>query len=58
MKDSQNANRAKQRKGFVQVNLQYIKNRILSTNKAYYGLQNGLFSLFIRAQKSSAKSFI
>jgi hypothetical protein len=52
MKCSQGANRAEQRKGFVQVNLQYVKKLILSTNRAFYGLQNGSFSLFICASES------
>ncbi len=50
MKDSQDTNRAEQRKGFVQVTLQYVKKPIVSTNRAFYGLRNGLFSLFICAQ--------
>jgi hypothetical protein len=58
MKDSHDASRAEQRKGFVQVNLQYVIKPILSTNRAFYGLQNGLFSLFVCAQKSGAKSLI
>jgi hypothetical protein len=53
MKDSHDASRAEQRKGFVQVNLQYIIKPILSTNRAFYGLQNGLFSLFVCAQKAA-----
>ncbi len=58
MKYAQDANRAEQRKGFVQVNLQYVKKLILSTNRAFYGVQNGLFSLFICAQKSGTKLLI
>jgi hypothetical protein len=58
MKDSHDANGAEQRKGFVQVHLQYVKKPILSTNRAFCGLQNGLFSLFFCAQKSGAKSLI
>ncbi len=57
-KDSRYANTAEQRKGFVQVNLQYAKKSILSINRAFYGLQNGLFNLFVCAQKSGAKSLI
>ena len=58
MKDSQDGNKAEQRKGFVQVNSLYEKKPILSTDRAFYGLQNGLFSLFICAQKNGAKSVI
>ncbi len=58
MKYAQGANRAEQRKRFVQVNLQYVKKLIFSTNRAFYELQNGLFSLFICAQKSGTKSLI
>jgi hypothetical protein len=58
MKYAQDANRAEQRKGFVHVNLQYVKKLILSTNRAFNGLQNGLFSLFICVQKSGTKLLI
>ncbi len=58
MKDSHDANKAEQRKGFVQVNSLYEKKSILSTDRDFYGLQNGLFSLFISAQKNGAKSLI
>jgi hypothetical protein len=58
MKDSRYANTAEQRKSFVQVNLQYVKKSILSNNRAFYGLQNGLFNLFVCAQKSGAKTLI
>jgi hypothetical protein len=39
LKDSQDANKAKQRKGFVQVNLEHVKKPVLSTNRAFYGLK-------------------
>jgi hypothetical protein len=58
MEDPDNANRGEQIKGFVQVNLQYVKKCIHSTSRAFHGLQNGLFSLFIYGQKSTAKSLI
>jgi hypothetical protein len=55
MKYAQDANRAEQRKGFVQVNLQYVEKLILSTNRAFHGVENGLFSLLSFAQKSGTK---
>jgi hypothetical protein len=58
MEDSENANRGERRKGLVQVNLQYVKKSTRSTSRAFHGLQNGLFSLFICGQKSGAKSLI
>jgi len=56
LKDSQDANRAKQRKSFVQVNLQHVKKSVLSTNKAFYGLKMAYsVSLFVlkRATQNS-----
>jgi len=58
MKYVQDANNAEQRKGFVQINLQYVEKMILSTNRAFYRQENGLFSLFICAQKSGTKLLI
>ena len=58
MAHSENANRGETRKGFVQVNLQHVKKSIHSTIRAFHGLQNGLFSLFMCGQKCGAKSLI
>ncbi len=48
MKDSQDANRAEQRKGFVQLNLQYVKNLFSQLIELFMGYKMAYsVSLFV-----------
>jgi hypothetical protein len=47
MEDPQNRNYGGQRKWFVRMDLQYTKKSIRSTDKAFHGLQNDVFSFSV-----------
>jgi hypothetical protein len=55
MEDPKNANKGGQTKWFVRIDLQYAKKSIRSTDRAFHGLQNDVFSFSSMSSKRDAK---